>query len=268
MGAAFVLLNSAVGAEPAVHYEATVAEALPTLTQEMKVRIGKKIWLNECGGRIDGLTSWNAGEEFPSLGIGHFIWYPEHFDGPFEESFHKLIEYAQERGATPPAVALNRHSPWTSKANFDASKSSPEMRELRNWLAHSVTLQTEFIMNRSRAALEKMVAAAPEKDRARIESNYNKVATTPNGVYALVDYVNFKGEGTNPRERYDGQGWGLTQVLLEMNEVAAGQPAAAEFARAAKRVLDRRIANSPPDRGESRWRQGWHNRCDGYADQL
>jgi hypothetical protein len=251
--------------------QGTVAEssdALPQLSREMKSRIGHKIWQNECGGRIDGLTSWNAGEEFPSLGIGHFIWYPKNFDGPFEESFHKLIKYAEEQGANPPKVALNRNCPWNSKASFEADLNGPELKALRTWLAHSVALQTEFIMQRSRAALDKMKAAAPEKDRARIEANYNKVATTTNGVYALIDYVNFKGEGTNPKERYQGQGWGLMQVLLAMRDVPAGQSAAQEFAAAAKRTLDRRIANSPPDRGESRWRAGWHNRCNGYANPF
>jgi hypothetical protein len=40
------------------------------------MRIGRKVWQNECGGTVAGLTSWNAGENFASLGIGHFIWYP------------------------------------------------------------------------------------------------------------------------------------------------------------------------------------------------
>ncbi len=53
-----------------------------------------------------------------------------------------------------------------------------------------------------------------------------------------------------------------------MRTVPAGQPAAAEFAAAAKRCLDRRIANSPQARGEARWRQGWHHRCDTYARPL
>ncbi|MFZ4681922.1 MAG: hypothetical protein ACOYMS_05440, partial [Terrimicrobiaceae bacterium] len=38
--------------------------------------IGRRIWKNECAGSVDGLTSWNSGEDFASLGIGHFIWYP------------------------------------------------------------------------------------------------------------------------------------------------------------------------------------------------
>lgn len=235
------------------------------LTAEQKARIGKRIWANECGGRIAGLTSWNSGEEFPSLGIGHFIWYPEGFQGPFEESFHKLIAFAQERGARPPAIALHRHCPWSSKAQFDADLNGPDLKALRTWLANSIGLQTDFIILRSRAALAKMKESASASQAERIERNYGKVATTTNGVYALIDYVNFKGEGTNPKERYNGQGWGLMWVLLEMRDVPSGQSAAREFAAAAKRVLDRRIANAPSERGEGRWRQGWHNRCDGYA---
>jgi hypothetical protein len=98
--------------------------------------------------------------------------------------------------------------------------------------------------------------------------NYQKVSTTANGTYALIDYVNFKGDGTNPSERYNNQGWGLMWVLIEMRDVSPGESAASEFAAAAKRCLDRRIKNSPKSRGEKRWREGWHNRCDTYAKPL
>jgi hypothetical protein len=57
-------------------------------------------------------------------------------------------------------------------------------------------------------------------------------------------------------------------VLVSMKDVPSGQPAAAEFAASAKRMLGRRIDNSPPDRGESRWREGWFNRCNTYARPL
>ncbi|PWU11360.1 MAG: hypothetical protein C5B47_00975, partial [Verrucomicrobia bacterium] len=36
--------------------------------------IGAQVWKNECAGTTSGLTSWNRGEDFASLGIGHFIW--------------------------------------------------------------------------------------------------------------------------------------------------------------------------------------------------
>jgi hypothetical protein len=38
-----------------------------------------------------------------------------------------------------------------------------------------------------------------------------------------------------------------------------------EFAASAKTVLRRRVANSPPERGEARWLSGWLARVDGYA---
>ena len=67
-------------------------------------RIGKKIWQNECSGTRDGLTSWNKGEDFPSLGIGHFIWYPENKRGPFKESFPALKDYLQSQGVKLKAI--------------------------------------------------------------------------------------------------------------------------------------------------------------------
>ena len=238
------------------------------LTDAQKAAIGRKIWQNESGGRVSGLTAWNTGEEFPSLGIGHFIWYPADFDGPFEESWPRFVQYATRRGANPPAIARQRHSPWRSRAEFQRSFDGPELTGLRQWLANHVEVQTDFIILRSRAALPKILAAAPAGQRARIEANYHKVASTPQGMYALIDYVNFKGEGTSPNERYRGEGWGLLQVLAGMRDVPAGPAAATEFGESAKRTLTRRIANSPPARGEQRWEAGWHNRCDTYGRPL
>src|SRR5438552_868437 len=66
-------------------------------------RIGKRIWQNECNGTVDGLTSWNTGENFASLGIGHFIWYPAGVEGPFEESFPRLVKWFQQNSVSLPA---------------------------------------------------------------------------------------------------------------------------------------------------------------------
>jgi len=238
------------------------------LTAAQKNAIGRKIWQNECAGSVTGLTTWNAGEEFPSLGIGHFIWYPAGFKGRFDESWPHFVAFARQRGATLPAVALEAHSPWKTKAEFQADFKSQRMTALRTWLAANVGLQTDYIISRSRAALPKILAAAPAGERARIEVNYQKVATTSQGTYALIDYVNFKGEGTQASEKYKGQGWGLMQVLGGMKVVPSGAGAATEFAASAKRILSRRITNSPPERGEKRWEEGWHNRCASYGKPL
>ena len=260
-----VLLSACAPGGPPTSQATAVAV---NLSASQKAAIGKKIWQNECGGTVNGLTTWNAGEEFPSLGIGHFIWYPAGFNGRFEESWPAFVGFARQRGVSPPPVALERHSPWTSKAEFQRDFNSARMSGLRNWLAGNLGLQTDFIIARSRAALPKILAAAPASERARINANYRKVATTAQGNYALIDYVNFKGEGTQVSERYQGQGWGLLQVLGGMKDVPSGAAAANEFAASAKRVLARRVANSPPERGEKRWLEGWANRCASYGRPL
>lgn len=245
-------------------------QSFPTLSQSSKRKIGKKIWKNESGGTISGLTAWNPGEEFPSLGIGHFIWYPKNFRGPYTESFPSLIRYAQSRQVKgiPAWVLKTPTCPWSSRTAFNNAKNGPQLTSLRNFLANNVELQTDFILAKSKAALGKILAAAPAAQRTVIKQNYSKVATTSNGAYALIDYVNFKGEGINPKERYKGKGWGLLQVLANMRPTASGQAAAKEFSLSAKRMLDRRISNSNPSRGEKRWRAGWHNRCDTYTKPL
>ncbi|MEM8953239.1 MAG: hypothetical protein AAGD22_03720, partial [Verrucomicrobiota bacterium] len=200
--------------------------------------IGQKIWQNECGGTIEGLTSWNAGENFASLGIGHFIWYHNQYRGPFDESFPKLIAYMKQRRVKMPAWLANaRTCPWTSRSQFLAAQNSPQMRELRSFLADTVPVQTDFIVRRLEQALPKMlneVASPQEKNLVR--GRFYAVAETTNGVYALIDYVNFKGEGTKPTERYKGQGWGLLQVLENMKGTPRGQDAAKEFSESAKRT--------------------------------
>jgi hypothetical protein len=81
----------------------------------------------------------------------------------------------------------------------------------------------------------------------------------------MMDYVNFKGEGTKPEEEYEGQGWGLRQVLGEMKPGVEGTAAATDFAGAAEAVLRRRVLNNPPD---EKWIAGWSRRCREYAQPF
>ncbi len=244
---------------PAQIYATTKIQISPAEAKQ----IGKKIWQNECGGTVSGLTSWNRGEYFASLGIGHFIWYHAGKRGPFEESFPPLIRFLVARGATVPAVARSAACPWKSRAEFLAAKNSPAMRELRQFLHKTIPLQTEFILQRLERALPKMLSKVPAGERASIRGRFYAVAETASGKYALMDYVNFKGEGTSASERYRGQGWGMLQVLQDMRGSPRGIAAAREYAKAADRVLTRRVANAPKD--ESHWLPGWRNRARSYA---
>lgn len=244
LAGAALLLGCAVPLQP----------ARAGLTQAQMDRVGRRIWQNECAGSLDGLTCWNSGEDFASLGIGHFIWYPAARIGPFEESFPGLVRHLEAHGVAMP-VWTSGACVWDSKAAFDADKNSPRQVELRKTLAANVGLQTEYIMLRLQRAAVSM--------SGRAKAAFENLSMTPEGMFCLIDYVNFKGEGTNPKESYLGQGWGLVQVLEDMH---GNTPAA--FSTAAKRVLSRRVANSPPQRGEQRWLVGWHNRCEAYKRPL
>jgi len=228
-------------------------------------RIGRLLWKNECGGTVEGLTSWNKGEDFASLGIGHFIWYPEGRSGPFEESFPRLVGFIQSRGAKIPEWLLRTpHCPWPTREAFWADRDSERMGSLRSFLRDTVGLQARFAAQRLELALPKMLEAAPPGRRAHIQAQFQRLASQPHGLYCLVDYTNFKGEGTQPTERYQGQGWGLLQVLDLMTGTAAGPSALEEFSAASAGVLRRRVRLSPPERGEQRWLPGWENRCRTY----
>ncbi len=222
-------------------------------------RIGHKVWQNECDGTVEGLVSWNPGEAFPSLGIGHFIWYAAGKRGPFEESFPELIALFKKQSIPLPEWVCGP-SPW--KTSAEMNRDTARVHQLRALLSKTITLQTAFLVHRLESALPKMLAATKEK--AEVKARFNRIGATPAGTFALIDYVNFKGEGVLSTERYDGQGWGLLQVLEGMKD---GSDAVRDFSDSAKRVLARRVKNAPPSHHEERWLPGWQARVGRYAEK-
>jgi len=126
------------------------------------------------------------------------------------------------------------------------------MNQLRRFLADTVDLQAEFLIGPVRKRAAENACRSSASDRANVQEQFERLTKTPQGCYALVDYVNFKGEGVLHTERYQGQGWGLLQVLEAMRGTSE-TGAVDEFARAAKSMLTRRVQNSPTGRHESRW---------------
>ncbi len=234
------------------------AFAAVTLSPADIEKVGQMVWKNEAGGKVEGLVAWNKGEAFPSLGIGHFIWYPEGTTGPFDESFPRLARLLVERGVKLPPWALGA-APWKDREAM--LRDTKRVGELRAILAQpkAIAVQTEFLIQRLEAALPKMLEAAPARDRAAIKARFDALSATVPGTFAMIDYVNFKGEGVLPTERYKGEGWGLLQVLQGMKGNTVR-----DFSESAKAVLTRRVQNSPPERGEQRWLPGWLNRVSRY----
>lgn len=249
---------------------ASLSQAAPiSISDEQALAAGRRLWQNECAGTVTGLTSWNAGEDFASLGIGHYIWYPAGRRGPFEESFPPLVDFLAASGVQLPAWLRDaRGCPWKSRAEFLADAHGPRVTALRELLAATVGAQARFSAARLQAALPKMIDATAGAERENVRRQFYRVAGSPNGVYALIDYVNFKGEGVLATESYQGRGWGLAQVLGGMRgDPAAGPGAEAtrEFSASAARVLTQRVAHSPAARNEARWLPGWKSRVQTYA---
>lgn len=249
------------------------AHPLPALTPEQAAWVADMIYGNECNRQPRCLTSWNVGEDFPSLGIGHFIWYREGQQERFVESFPALLGFYVAQGVSLPAWLSGLpgwDAPWDTREQFLAEVDGPRLTQLREFLLDTRGVQAQFIIERLHQSLPAIAAASEHPQEISALFYQLAHASLPQGMYALIDYVNFKGEGTAPGERYQGEGWGLLQVLEQMRQDRAdaslhGQASVLDaFAQAARTVLARRIANAPPERGEERWRQGWNNRTSTY----
>ena len=237
------------------------------LTPAQAWEIGLKIWRNEAGGKVRFLTHWNEGEDFGSFGIGHFIWYPAGKRGPFTESFPGVVDALAAAGETLPAW-MRGPCPWPDRAAFYADFDGPRLTGLRALLARTVDVQALYAARRLENALPAVLSAAAPSERAALEKRFRAVAAAPNGAYALVDYVNFKGEGVNPTERYSGLGWGLLQALQMTADPEPGHPSVEAFEKAADAALTRRVANAPAERRERErdWLPGWRTRLKTYLE--
>ena len=225
--------------------------------------VAQKIWNNECGGSIEKLIHWNAGEEFLSLGICHFIWFPEGCTSPFEETFPALLSFYREKGIPlPPWLADVKTCPWKTRSEFLKAQNSSELLSLRKLLSNSIEYQALFQFERLQQALPKLLEASSKPDI--VQKRWEELNKTAQGKFVLLDYFNFKGVGTSPTERYNEQGWGLLQVLEEISPSCSEEEVIAGFIRAAKERLTLRVKNAPPERREERWLKGWHRRVDNY----
>jgi hypothetical protein len=230
--------------------------------------IGDKIFANECSSRDEYLVSWNDGEDFLSLGIGHFIWYPEDKRVSFEEGFPDFLRFAEISGADTPAwirEGAGKPCPWSTREEFLKRQKDKRVIELRNFIQNTKSLQVEFIIKRFSESVPLMIKTVKDPaEQYRISSRIKNLFSTTQGAYALIDYANFKGMGVLYSETYKGQGWGLLQVLSGMRHEDNAPDAVKEFSISAEKVLIRRVKNSPVEYNERRWLAGWRKRVKAY----
>ena len=214
------------------------------------------------------LAFWNKNEPFPSLGIGHFIWFPAGAPITHDQTFPALLDYLAAHTITLPdwlKKARQSGAPWQSKEIFD---SSPQLKELRDLLQATIDLQAAFCIERLEKSWPSILSQSTLQEKARLNSYLKLLMASPTGAYAVIDYLNFKGAGTNPSERYNGIGWGLLQVMQAVPKKIESAAIVSVFAHAAEKVLEQRVANAPQEKKplEQKWLLGWKNRIKTYRD--
>lgn len=260
VGILFFIAGTAIAGEEDI--------SIGELSRQEIESIGKMIFKNECASKDDNLIAWNEGEDFMSLGIGHFIWYPARRKSAFIGSFARFIEYAKGSGEKIPSWLDKKPvpaCPWRSRIIFLNARGDKRLIELKNFLVNTKSTQAAFIIKRLEEALPLILKHVSICRREKIKAQMNRLISTPSGVYVLADYTNFKGLGITPSEYYRGKGWGLLQVLEEMRDKNEAPDAIREFARSANVVLEERVKNSPLSRNEKRWLPGWQNRVNSYV---
>ena len=165
----------------------TQTQAPPTVISAQDLNwIADKVFKNETSGDPAKLVVWNAQEEFASLGIGHFIWYPEGRTGPYTETFPGLIEYTKSQKVALPAWLQNRQvrgAPWPNKVAFERAQNDREVTELRNFLRQTMNLQANYMAARLTRALPDLLNNVAPQDRDRVLKNYQAVEKSPKGLY-------------------------------------------------------------------------------------
>ena len=228
--------------------EETSKKAGLTISKAELDVVADKIFKNEAGGKKEDIVYWNIGEDFPSLDSS------------------KLSTHRAHNIKLPKIMEENEYSPWANRDELFRQKRilNKDIIELTNFLYNTKDVQVSFIFERLENSLEKMLEIADNPEN--VKKQFYRVAKSPNGLYPLIDYVNFKGEGTTRTETYKGDGWGLLQVLENMKGSETGKAALIEFSNSAKFVLERRVKNSDPEKNEKKWLAGWLNRCDTYKN--
>ena len=179
-----------------------------------------------------------------------------------------MIRYLKSNGSDVPDWLLQQveiGSLWNSREELEQARGSEKFQALQKLLIDTSGLQVSFLFKRLDKALPRILTATNQSSHELITRRFYRLKNSPGGLYPLVDYVNFKGEGSVPAEGYKGEGWGLLQVLETMEDTPAGPEALAAFSIAADKVLTRRVSNSPPERNEQRWLPGWRVRLMTYT---
>lgn len=206
-------------------------------SQQLRQLVARNLLFNETSCAAQYLVEWDKNEDFPSLGLPHAIWFPAGGEKVVDESFPELWQFLRlkaKASAYAPKIPawLDKDdigaAPWTSADDFKQKmKADSDLQQLANFLRSPTVLewQAEFSVNRGLQSAYKVLAASALENpslqpSATLCQNLKNLLATDQGTLAIVDYVNFKGEGLDPAEVRGSQNyrWGLKQVVEKMNQ--------------------------------------------------
>jgi hypothetical protein len=176
-----------------------------------------------------------------------------------------MIDFIEKRGARPPAWVKNTPCPWSTRKQFMQNFYGKRAVQLRNFLLGTKRLQALYLVDRVRKALPRILKASDKGLHSNVRRQFYRMENSPGGMYALIDYVNFKGEGILASERYKGEGWGLLQILERMHGTSRSTGAVEEFTAVARKLLANRIKNDPYGYTRKHWLPVWYRRLDTYV---
>lgn len=208
----------------------------------------------------DKVIYWHLHEPFPYLGIGRFIWFPKDANFSYEEDFPSLLKFMKDRGHKMPDWLDEDFScPWASRQEFE--KDQVRQLELRQVLESGIHLQIKFLITHSFETFETIIDSFDDVDKTVMKNKFVQLLEDPRGLYALIDYCQFKGSGLHQKEFKDGKGFGLKQVVEALPCESCNVES---FVKTAKDILKERAKNS--NGHDEKWLSSWINRLDRYRN--
>lgn len=226
-------------------------------SEEKMSALENKIKKNEVSSQ-DKVMYWHLHEPFPYLGIGRFIWFPKDASFSYEEDFPSLLKFMKSKGhKLPDWLDADFHCPWSTRQEFE--KDQKKQFELKQALDSGIDLQIKFLVIHSFEIFQKIIDSCEPSHQAAIQSKFENILKDPRGLYALIDYCQFKGSGLNEKEFKDGHGFGLKQVIEALPSDCLNVEG---FVKTAKDILKQRVKNS--NGHDEKWLSSWINRLDRY----
>jgi hypothetical protein len=223
------------------------------------------IYMNETGGNPDALIIKNDKEAVCSLGIGHFIWYPAGVERQYKETFPGLLRKLQKtdgvfKGA--PDVVIPSTCPWSTSTDLEAAKGSEVYKRIMMGLTSPVgkRVQIEYMTERARDAIAETIGEDPLAKKKVLD-----LLATEQGTYAVIDYINFKGNSAVV-ETYGDFQWGFKTAIHVMSENETLKPEV-RFQIAVETLLEMRVEEAKKlGKDEASFLPGWLKRVNTYSD--